>query len=102
MTRSLAFICIHSCRHTDSGKLFFICGRLRGAGIAAVLFLICEDYEERGKTGFLLASVVIDIRIAVSCFLFVEDYEERGIAAVLFLFVGDYEERDSGGVVSYL
>jgi hypothetical protein len=26
-----AFICIRSCRHTDSGKLFFICGRRRGA-----------------------------------------------------------------------
>jgi len=27
----LAFISIRSCRQTDSGKLFFICGRLRGA-----------------------------------------------------------------------
>jgi len=43
-----AFISIRSHRHTDSGKLFFICGRLRGAGIAASCFLFVEDYGERG------------------------------------------------------
>jgi len=57
MTRSLAFICIHSCRHTDSGKLFFIAtAQVRCAAkaklhtCARVGFLFVEEYNEQGTS----------------------------------------------------